>query len=263
MDSPQSQPMAAPVWPAGNDDAAPISRFGQFLIDSDNQQFRQNLFTWISLCILLVAYPGQALLGGDIDVKSLLETAGQGALIFMLTVTVAFQWGIFLVNYLAAAFEGTGLKGIGIGKLRLVHLFWGVAFVLAANLVLSGCAWLFEQIGMPANGELGFLIPESLGGKLLWVVVSFTAGFCEEAAFRGYLMTRLRLLWKAENWLWPTLVSSLVFGLCHVYQGFSNVVLITLFGIMFALLYIRTGSIWPGIIAHFLNNTGALFFPQG
>ena len=111
-------------------------------------------------------------------------------------------------------------------------------------------------------GELGMLVPEDSFGRVVWVAVSFTAGFCEEIAFRGYLMTRLRILLKSKSWLIPVLVSSVVFGVCHAYQGWPGLIVITTYGAMFALLYIRTGSLWPCIIAHFFQDFGALFFPH-
>ena len=80
--------------------------------------------------------------------------------------------------------------------------------------------------------------------------------------FRGYLMTRLRLLGKFGGWTIPTIVSAVAFGACHAYQGIPGFIVITCYGVLFALLYIRTGSIWPGILAHFLQDTGALFYPR-
>ena len=106
------------------------------------------------------------------------------------------------------------------------------------------------------------LIPEDWLGRVLWVMVSFTAGFCEETAFRGYLMTRLRVLGKLLNWVIPVIVSSVVFGACHAYQGLPGFILLTVYGVMFAFLYIRTESIWPCVIAHSLQDLGALFYPQ-
>ena len=75
-------------------------------------------------------------------------------------------------------------------------------------------------------------------------------------------MTRLRLLGKTNGWLIPTILSSVVFGACHAYQGLPGFILISVYGLLFALLYIRTGSLWPCVIAHFFQDFGALFFPQ-
>jgi membrane protease YdiL (CAAX protease family) len=111
-------------------------------------------------------------------------------------------------------------------------------------------------------GEITMLIPEDPVGRVIWVAVSFTAGFCEETAFRGYIMTRLRLIFKLDNWVIPTIVSSVAFGACHAYQGLPGIIIIGTYGLMFSLLYLRTRTLWPCIIAHSLQDLGALFFPQ-
>ena len=98
-------------------------------------------------------------------------------------------------------------------------------------------------------GELAFLIPTDPVGRVVWVMVSFTAGFCEEIGFRGYLMTRLRIVGKMKSWVIPAIVSSLVFGICHAYQGIPGLILLSVYGGLFAVLYIRTGRLWPCIIA--------------
>ncbi len=192
----------------------------------------------------------------------LLKDLTQPLLLIMLIATVILQWSIFAVNFSGTYVEKTGLRGVGLGEWRGIWLLYAVAFLLVANLLLSGVAWGLAQIGYPMPGELGLMIPEGAIGKVVWVVVAMTAGFCEEIAFRGYLMTRLRLVFKFKSWLIPTLVSALAFGICHTYQGLPGLVVISIYGLMFSLLYLRTGSLWPCIIAHFLQDAGALFFPR-
>ncbi len=218
--------------------------------------------TWFSLGVLLIFYPALSLLGIGEDPSAMLKNLNQGILLFMLIVTVMMQWTIFMFNYAAVYLEGTGLAGIGLTRIRLVDFAWAGSFLLAANLILAGLAWFLAQIGLPMPGEIGNLIPTSAGGKVLWVAVSFTAGFCEEVAFRGYLMSRLRILTKAKSWVIPTIVSAVAFGVCHAYQGWPGFILITIYGVLFSLLYIRTGRLWPCVIAHFFQDFGALFFPH-
>lgn len=220
-------------------------------------------FTWLSLFILLVLYPALSLVGVvGTDTAAMLRDMTQGMLMFTLIVTVLMQWGIFTINYASLFTEETGLKGIGIRKLTPLDLAWAVAFWLAAILVLTGLSWVMAQFGLEIPSEIEFLIPQDTKGRILWVVVSITAGFCEEVAFRGYLMTRVRLLTKTNSWVVPTIVSALVFGVCHSYQGIAGFILISIYGALFSLLYIRTGSLWPGIIAHFFQDVMYIFFPS-
>ncbi len=227
-----------------------------------NQNFRRSFFTWLNLILLVIFYPVISVYGTGQDPAALLKNLTQTFLIILLVSTIVFQWAIFGVNYLGVYFEGTGLRGVGFKRIRGLDFAWAAAFLLAANLILSGLAWFLGQIGLPMPGEIGLLIPTTGGGKVLWVAVALTAGICEEVAFRGYLLTRLRLVGRLQSWVIPVIVSSLVFGICHAYQGIPGLIVISTYGLMFALLYIRTGSIWPCIIAHFFQDFSALFIPH-
>jgi len=216
----------------------------------------------VNLSFLLLLYPVISIFGMGEDPAGILESLTKEMLIFTLITTVLFQWFVFLLNYGGLYTERTGLKGIGLTKIQGIDFAWAAAFLLAANLSLSGLAWLLAQVGLPMPGEIRFLIPSDSAGRVIWVFVSFTAGFCEEVAFRGYLMTRIRLIARSQSWLVPTVVSALVFGACHAYQGLPGFIVLSVYGAMFSLLYIHTGRLWPCIIAHSLQDLLAIIIPQ-
>ncbi len=226
-----------------------------------NLDYKTNAMTWLSLFVLVILYPGISL-GFNEDPSELLKSLNSEMLNILLIFTIVMQWCIFILLFLSVFLEKTGLMGVGFQKIRMVDFAWGISFLVAANLILSGLAWVLAQVGMPMMGEVALLIPQDTTGRIIWVIVSFTAGFCEETAFRGYLMTRLRLVGRFKSWVIPVIVSSLAFGACHAYQGTPGLIVISVYGAMFALLYIRTGRIWPCIIAHFFQDFSALFIPQ-
>jgi uncharacterized protein len=85
----------------------------------------------------------------------------------------------------------------------------------------------------------------SLPALLLAVML---IGFYEEVLARGLLLQRCRAVFQGH---WPpVLASSLLFGLGHLYQGWTGVVQTMLIGMLFAHLTIRWGTLWPVIIAH-------------
>ena len=236
--------------------------FQLFKLDSGNELFQHNILTYITLFVLLIVYPGVSLLGIGEDPTAMFKNLTQATLMFLLITTILMQWIIFLLNFVAVHTEKTGLGGLMLTRIRMLDFAWAIAFVLAANLILSGLAWFLAQIGLPMHGEVNMMIPTETYGRIVWVAVAFTAGFCEEVAFRGYLMTRIRLLGKFKSWVIPTFVSALIFGTCHAYQGLPGFIVITVYGLLFSLLYIRTGRLWPCIIAHFFQDFSALFIPQ-
>jgi len=80
---------------------------------------------------------------------------------------------------------------------------------------------------------------------------AIVAPLTEETFFRGFLFVGLRQscsLWAAAG------ISGLFFGLIH----FMPLALppLALYGIVFAWLRERTGSLWPGIMMHMLVNAG-------
>jgi membrane protease YdiL (CAAX protease family) len=228
-----------------------------FKLATGNKDFRISTMTWLALLTFLVFYPALSMLDLVLESGDIGNWMDQELLVLFLVLTVCMQWGLFLINYVALWRERTGFAGIGLVRPRMVDFAWAIAFLFAANVVLSALAWGLAQIGLPADGDISWIIPQDTTGRIIWLIVSFTAGFCEEVAFRGYLMTRLRLILGTKTWVVPVIITSLAFGLCHGYQGWGNMVLIASYGVMFALLFIRTGRLWPLIIAHTLNDIGA------
>ncbi|HZA52493.1 MAG TPA: type II CAAX endopeptidase family protein [Myxococcaceae bacterium] len=91
--------------------------------------------------------------------------------------------------------------------------------------------------------------------------VIVAAPLCEEYFFRGVLQ---RALIEARlRAAWAVAVSSIVFSAIHG-DPVGFVARLEL-GLLFGWLFWRTGSVWPGILAHAANNatTTALWFLQG
>ena len=101
--------------------------------------------------------------------------------------------------------------------------------------------------------DLPGLLPNNAAERAAFVLVSLTAGVCEEVLFRGFL---IRLVYGDSAAAMPLAgalaVSSLAFGLAHLYQGLKGVGRTTLAGCAFGLLFLLSGSLIPGILLHAL-----------
>ncbi|MCH7878629.1 MAG: CPBP family intramembrane metalloprotease [candidate division Zixibacteria bacterium] len=225
--------------------------------------FRLRLITFVTLGLLII-WPLSNLLFTT-DPAEMIEMLAANPIIFYVT-TIVFLWMIFALVYLAVWRENQSLLEIGLTRFKSIHIFWSLSFFMASALVLVGLESLLTSMGYPTLGELELLLPDTNVERIWWVALSFTAGFCEEIAFRGYLMTRL---WRMTPKSWPrptrhviiVAISSVVFGVGHTYQGLAGFVLITAYGIMIALLFLRTRSLWPCIWAHFLLDFYNIFVP--
>jgi len=118
----------------------------------------------------------------------------------------------------------------------------------------------------------GWLVVEGWNGQLLpvdallrtaWVGLLVNAGVAlgEETLFRGYLLSGLKAAWGTRAGL---VVMTIVFGLFHVVAYIEGglepftltvaIILASLFGLLFGLIYLRTGSLWLPIGLHFAWN---------
>lgn len=78
------------------------------------------------------------------------------------------------------------------------------------------------------------------------------AGITEEVIMLGYLFARLRDLGWGR---WQIIiVSALVRGTYHLYQGFGAFIANVLMGLLFGWLYTKYGRVLPFVIAHFMIN---------
>jgi membrane protease YdiL (CAAX protease family) len=100
-----------------------------------------------------------------------------------------------------------------------------------------------------------FLLPVSRPERAWWVLLSVTAGACEELLCRGYLLQYLRgdlvggpALSLTSAWL----LSSLAFGVGHIYQGWQGVIETTAAGLVFGMLAILSGNLALPILIHVL-----------
>ena len=96
-----------------------------------------------------------------------------------------------------------------------------------------------------AYGEA--LLPHTRVERRVFWAVSATAGMCEEIFFRGFLT------WYFLAWMGPMLaviLSSLLFGLGHVYLGIAQVPKTAMIGLILAIVVSLTGSLWPAMLLH-------------
>lgn len=126
-------------------------------------------------------------------------------------------------------------------------------------ILLSASFWLLNMViaaGMVTGlAELGFepvLVlepPETFQRYLVYLfILSISAGICEEVLFRGTIMPAL----EGHGAVPAIVFSSFLFALFHT--SFLNLVSAFMLGIVIAVIVIKTGSLWGGILYHMLNN---------
>ena len=92
------------------------------------------------------------------------------------------------------------------------------------------------------------------------IIVWTLAAFGEEMIFRGFLLNRIAGLFKNKNtgWISALVITSILFGMGHFYQGISGVVLTGIVGVIYAVAYlIDRSNLWTPILIHGLYDTSA------
>ncbi|MCI0330865.1 MAG: CPBP family intramembrane metalloprotease [candidate division Zixibacteria bacterium] len=169
---------------------------------------------------------------------------------FTYVATMVFQWGLVAFMYLALRLEKLKMADIGLGGFTVRNFNIGAIFLVASIFATYLLTFGLDAIGLKVNQELDFILPKTPAERLTWIFLAFTAGFCEEAIYRGYVISRLQLV--TGGWLWGAILSALSFGSLHAYQGFGNIALISIYGFLLSLLFVWRKSLVPGIFAHFL-----------
>lgn len=83
--------------------------------------------------------------------------------------------------------------------------------------------------------------------------VAVVPAICEEVLFRGYI---LRAFEKSWGIIAGVIISGIIFGMFHIQLG--NILPLATLGMILALMTWLSGTLWPAIIAHFINNGAAV-----
>jgi membrane protease YdiL (CAAX protease family) len=148
------------------------------------------------------------------------------------------------------------LQLLGMRRFRLsaIWIMLGtlVAYYIAAGLFAS---LVLKPDQEDVGGELGVGNPSIVIAVAAVLMIAVLAPVAEELFFRGFVFAGLRTRWS----LWPAAITSgLIFGLVHAPTGITTVVPLAALGFALCWLYDRTGSLWPCVIAHMINNGLAL-----
>ncbi|MBT1451305.1 CPBP family intramembrane metalloprotease [Glaciecola sp. XM2] len=97
-------------------------------------------------------------------------------------------------------------------------------------------------------GNHDWMMPSNTS-ELRWFTLglSVSAGICEELLFRGFL---IGVLSQEIGIVTSVTVSSVLFGMCHLYQGWKNVLRTALVGLVLALIFVFTEVLWVVIALH-------------
>lgn len=201
--------------------------------------------------VLLVVLPWR----GQRRLRRLLELAEVTSKerIALYASTIVFQWtAVALVAWRGYA-RGLTNAELGLGRQSAVHL---ALASLIGSLVLAALHWInLKRAGKAGEQRLGKLraiseriLPQSKRELAPYLGLALTAGICEEFLYRGFTMGAL---FRVGLPVWVVvLLSSVLFGAAHLYQGRSGFLGTLVLGAVFGIARIAYDSIVPVMFWH-------------
>jgi len=131
-------------------------------------------------------------------------------------------------------------------------LLWVALFSLGTIIPLS---FLYEQLGIEMDENTQQIITSMMKEPWGYVAVGILAPLAEEVVFRGAILrTLLGIMSKKNHWV-AIMISAAIFGIVHA--NLAQFINALLMGLILGWMYYRTGSLVPGILLHWVNNTMA------
>lgn len=178
-----------------------------------------------------------------------------------------YFWGMVIFVYLYAHYiekqnlllKKSSHKGIRFYLLSIVGI---TIAILIANLI---AVLILKALGYPVNqhGEyLKNMLKVLRSHPILLLFTCITAGVTEEIIFRGYIQTRIELIFNSP--ILGIILSSIFFSLAHALYGTAVQVVVPFgIGLIFAIYYYKYRNIYVLIIFHFFFDYLQLLVSHG
>jgi len=206
---------------------------------------------WLLFLVLAVLIPWR----GRVRLRHLLEEPSFGSKekLVLYGSTIVFQWLLLGLVLWRALVRGVTVAEMGLGRP------WDASLVVWS--VIGGAAvGAFQWFNLRRAGRMSGAVPDlmrKLSERLLpqkpvelppYAALAITAGICEEFVYRGFVMA---VLLRAGLAAWAVvIVSSLLFGVAHAYQGRNGITGTALMGLVFGIGRLLTGSLAPVMMWH-------------
>lgn len=142
------------------------------------------------------------------------------------------------------------------GTITLALIFGSAIALLSTSLIDPAAEYL---TGEPHDISIVDGIRGDLKALIRWLIMVWVfVAVLEELVFRGYLMTGLATILPGGLWGQAAnlIVTSIIFGLAHAYQGPSGALSATLIGLLIGIVFLGSGlNLWLVILIHGIIDT--------
>jgi membrane protease YdiL (CAAX protease family) len=211
-----------------------------------------DFFDYILLSILIIVLP----VYGAWEHRRLhqrLETGKANARIKDYIITMVIEWSLTIIVLAWWLYQRRTLSDLGLG------LETDLGWLIGSAVALIACGlYVAQTIGVLGNNKkleqtreqiepLRALLPQNRREMRAFYALSITAGICEEILYRGFIFAFFYSLFGP----WAAIVlSAIVFGFGHAYQGITGILKTGGAGLVMAGLFLLSGSLWVLMLLH-------------
>lgn len=223
---------------------------------------RLSMISWywtdhLLILFLTLLLPVRSIMGGSDLLEGIsLDSRTKRSLYWSNNLWMWLLAAVVLVNWNG---WGRDIADLGLtARITAGPIIWLAAAGFIA-LYVTDMAWELRTVGgRQQNREelaskIGFL-PANGYEFIHFVSVAITAGICEEIIFRAYLIRyfEFHLSSADPSRTLAVVLTAVIFGLIHVYQGWQAVIKICGLSIALGFLFLYTQSLWINILVHIL-----------
>ncbi|MCL6482174.1 MAG: CPBP family intramembrane metalloprotease [Firmicutes bacterium] len=175
--------------------------------------------------------------------------------------TIAFQWAAAATVAWRTQARGVTPAALGLAVPDATHVVATTAgltliavFVPIASLRRLESARPGEHSTLRAMVET--LMPHNPLELAVFVALAITAGLCEEFLYRGFVYAVFAEVTSGSSWF-AIAISAAFFAVAHLYQGPRSLLTTFLVGVALGAAREWTGSLLPGMVAHFVADLTA------
>ena len=209
--------------------------------------------------IMLLQFASLKFMGQAVEQATLAKTSEDAIGVLMMKLLMIQQ---LVIIFSPALFMGVILTTSVVRTFRLRPPKFGmlaVAILLPVALhplsleFMSHLGWFFPKLPQSAVKALHTMADTQQPWWFVLLAFAVAPAICEETAFRGFILSGFNR--SGRVWL-AIVLSSLTFGVMHMIP--QQVFNATLLGLVLALIAIRSNSLLPGIVFHFIYNSLAV-----
>lgn len=208
--------------------------------------------TWLGLALLILVIAGFLFAVAQFEQTRALTLGLVAVFEFLLLIPIAIIFLWRRVSWRELGLQRFPRNTLALGCGLLVGVY---TLVILNNLIMMA-------LGVMTQADvINELLGEIDAPLLFAFVTAIVAPITEELFFRGFLFKGLR---EKYGWVNALMFSSLIFALFH--GQLATLIPTFLLGALFAYLFQRSGSVYPGMFLHFVVNAmgvcGLLFASQ-